>query len=79
MLNDLSKDNSTKHTYYGNLHSSPDFAIIEDVWQYPKQYVCKRPYWTDELVRELVLEAWSQIPQDWINKLVDSMSQRLQD
>jgi DNA-directed RNA polymerase subunit F len=75
----MSNDSSTKHTYYANCRSSPDFAIIEDTWQYPKNYVRKRPHWTDELVDELVQEAWHDIPQEWINRLVDSMPQRLRD
>lgn len=75
----MSTNSSTIHTYYANCRHSPDFAIIEDTWQYPKQYVRKRPHWNDELVDELVQEAWDQIPQDWINRLVDSMPTRLQD
>ena len=75
----MSKDSSTIHTYYANCRASPDFAIIEDTWQYPKQYVRKRPHSDDDIVDELVREAWDQIPQDWINRLVDSIPQRLQD
>jgi hypothetical protein len=75
----MSKSPSARFRYYPNCPQSPDFAIIEDVWQYPKQYVRKRPHWTDELVSELALEAWAEIPQDWINRLVDSMPRRLQD
>jgi hypothetical protein len=75
----ISKDPSALHRQYFNCRHSPDFSIIEDVWQYPKQYVRTRPHWSDELVTELALEAWDQIPQDWINKLVDSIPQRLQD
>ena len=75
----LSRDPSALHRYYFNCPQSPDLTIIEDTWQYPKQYVRKKPHWDDELVLELAQEAWKQIPQDWINKLVHSMPQRLQD
>jgi hypothetical protein len=30
-------------------------------------------------VSELVQEGWEKVPQKWIDKLVDSMPQRLQD
>lgn len=75
----MSRDSSTIYNYYANCPQSPDFAVIEDLWQYPKQYVRKRPHWDDEVVAELAQEAWTAMPQEWINRLVDSMPQRLQD
>ena len=72
-----SKDNL--HKWYFNCPRSPDLAIIEDGWSYPKQYVKKRPHWNDEVVVELGKEGWDLMPQEFINKLVDSMPQRLQD
>ena len=39
----------------------------------------KRPHWTDKLVDELAQEAWQAMPQDWMNRLFDSMPSRLQD
>ena len=73
----LSKDLLASHSYYFNCLQSPDLTIIEDTWQYPKQYVRKKPHWDDELVFELARE--EQIPQDWIKRLVSSMPQRLRD
>lgn len=67
------------HTAYFNHSHSPDLSIIEDVWSYPKIYVKKRPHWDDKIVAGLVHEAWNQISQDWIDRLADSMPQRLRD
>lgn len=67
------------HRYYFNCQHSPDFAPIEDAWSYPKKFVKKQPHWTDAITEELAKEAWAQIPQNWLNKCVDSIPQRLQD
>ena len=75
----ISEDPQSLHKYYYHCPRSPDLSIIKDAWQYPKRYVKKKPHWDDELIRELALEAWADIPQDWINRLVNSISQRLED
>ena len=75
----MTRDASGKHRYYFNCSQSPDLSIIEDTWQYPKQYVRLRPHWDDELVAELAQKAWDEVPIKWINKLVNSMPQRLRD
>jgi hypothetical protein len=68
-----------KLEHYFNCHSSPDLAPIENCWQPPKQYVKKYPHWDEQNTRELALEGWEKISQDFINKQVNSMPQRLQD
>ena len=73
------KNGTGRFSRYANCPQSPDLAPIEDAWQYPKRYVKKRPHWTDEIVEELAQEAWDGINQNWINALVKSMPQRLQD
>ena len=75
----MKRDPSGKHRYYFNCSHSLDLSIIEDIWQYPKQYVRLRPHWDDKLVAELAQEAWDKVPKDWINRLVNSMPQRLRD
>lgn len=75
----MSRLRGSKHGYYFNASLSPDLSTIEDGWSHPKHYVKKRPHWDAETVNELVQEGWNAIPQKWINKLCDSMPQRLQD
>lgn len=75
----ITKDSSGLHRYFFNCPQSPDLVPIEDCWSYPKLYVKKRPHWDNELVDELAYEAWHDMPQEWINKLIDTIPQRLQD
>ena len=75
----ITQSDQSAHRCYFNCPRSPDLAIIEDGWSYPKNYVKKRSHWDDQIVDELAREAWRQMPQPWINQLVDSMPQRLQD
>jgi DNA-directed RNA polymerase subunit F len=43
-----------------------------------KSYMRKYTHWTKEETEELALEAWNEgISQEQINKLVDSMPERL--
>jgi hypothetical protein len=71
--------NINKLDYYFNCHSSPDLTPIENFWQPPKQYVKKFPHWDEGDTRELALEGWEKVSQDFINNRVDSMPKRLQD
>ena len=68
-----------KLEYYQNCAGSPDFAIIENAWQVPKQYIRKHPHFDLETLKELALEGWEQLQQETINKWIDEMPQRLQD
>jgi hypothetical protein len=65
--------------FYFNCHSSPDLAPIENCWQPPKQYVKKFPHWDEDDTRELALEGWEKVTQEFINSRVNSMPQRLRD
>ena len=65
--------------YYCNCAGSPDFAIIENGWQVPKQHVKKHPHFDLETLKELALEGWEKLSQKTIKKWVDEMPQRLQD
>ena len=75
----LQKGSKTKNSWYTNCPQSPDLALIEEAWSYPKNFVKKRPHWDDNLVRELAYEGWANLPQKWINEMVDGYPQLLQD
>jgi hypothetical protein len=77
--NQMSQEQGALHSWYFNCPQLPDLAIVEECWSHLKQYVKKRPHWDDQLVREMVQEAWAKIPQRWINKLIESMPQLLED
>ncbi len=64
---------------YFNCHDSPDFAPIETCWQPPKSFQRKRPHWDKQTLRELLEEGWTHVTQDYINYLVSTMPQRLED
>ncbi|KAF7915856.1 uncharacterized protein EAE98_000548 [Botrytis deweyae] len=64
---------------YQNCHDSPDLSIIENIWQIPKQVVRRHAHWDDTTMRELINEGWEQVTIEHINKLVDTMPQRLRD
>lgn len=64
--------------YYFNCSSSSNLSSIENCWFILKQYVRKMPHWDDATLRELIIEEWSQISENYINNQIDSMSERLQ-
>ena len=57
---------------------SPDLNVIEHVWSYLKLKVRSRdvPPENLELLSEAIREEWENIPQDFINNLVDSLPNR---
>ena len=65
--------------WYKNIPHSPDLAPIENCWQPPKQYVQSQAHWDDDTLKELILEGWEQVSQEFINERVLSMPRRLQD
>ena len=62
---------------YFNCASSPGLAPIENCWLPPKQHLNKYPHWDDATTKELILEGWGQVSQDFINERVLSMLERL--
>lgn len=62
-----------------NCHDSPDLAPIENCWQAPKDFCRKVPHWDVESLKEILREGWKQVSQEFINGLVESMPQRLED
>ena len=64
--------------HYFNCASSPDLAPIENCWLPPKQWVRQWPHWDDKATRELIMEGWSRVSQQYINEQVLSMPERLQ-
>ena len=65
-------------TSYFNYSGSPDLAPIENAWQPTKQYIRKFPHFTKLETIQLAREGWEGIKQDWINKKVDEIPDRLQ-
>ena len=65
--------------FYQNCAGSPDFAIIENSWQVPKQHVRQHSHFDIITLKELALEGWDKLKQETINKWVEEMPQRLQD
>jgi hypothetical protein len=64
---------------YFNCHSLPDLSPIENCWLPPKQFLKRFPHWDEFETRELAVEGWDKILQQFINERVRSMPQRLQD
>ncbi|EAQ86220.1 hypothetical protein CHGG_07473 [Chaetomium globosum CBS 148.51] len=65
--------------YFFNTPGSPDLSPIDNAWNAITQYLVKFTVKTEEELRGLMIEAWKARSQDWINRLVDSMVQRMQD
>ena len=68
-----------KLQYFFNCASSPDLSPIENCWQPPKQHLAKYPHWDDRTTKELILEGWAQVSQDFINEKCRSIPKRLRD
>ena len=62
---------------YANPPSSPDLSIIEDCWRYLKQKVKKHKCRTVDQLHWAIETEWEQLPQEWINELVDEMPIRI--
>ena len=73
------KQHEGNHRYYFSCPRTPEFNIIENVWQSPKQYLLLRPHWDDEVVWETAEAKWNETSQDWINSLVNDIPRRLRD
>ena len=68
-----------KLIFYKNYANSPDLVPIENCWLSPKQYIRSQPHWDDETFKELILEGWEKVSQEYVNERVLSMPKRLQD
>ena len=58
---------------------SPDFNVIENIWSYIKCEYSKSHVGNRDEAYGKVLKIRNQIPQDFIEKLVDSIYNRLSD
>jgi len=69
-----------KIEYYLNAPKSPDLSPIENVWEPLKFHYNSEPHWDEKRGKQRILNAFEHnIKQEWINKLILSMPQRLQD
>ena len=62
--------------HYFNCSNSPDLSPIENCWLVPKSVLQKVPHWDDVTMKELILEGWGNVSQDFINEQVNSMPDR---
>jgi len=67
--------------WYANSARSPDLNIIENVWRILKQRLKQRlrleSALTIDRVKEILLEIWDGIEQSEINKLIETMPERI--
>ena len=69
-----------KIQYYFNAPKSPDFLLIENIWSLLKFYYNSKLYQDKEQVKQRILDIFKyKIEQEWINKFVIFILQRLQD
>ena len=62
---------------YFNCAQSPDLSVVENCWAIPKMYTRKYPHWDDATLENLIREGWAQVSQEFINKRVQEMPDRL--
>ena len=63
--------------WYANPPQSPDLNIIENCWRIIKQRVKQRKPTTVDELKQYIIEEWASIPQEKINKMVDTMPKRI--
>ena len=68
--------NGLKHFF--NTPGSPDLSPIENCWRAVKQYV-KANFRLGSCLKALILKGWARLTQVSINKMVDSMVDRMED
>ena len=66
--------------YYFNAPVSSDLSVIENCFQPLKSVMKNKVIYDDEILKEELINAWEEnVKQDFINKQILSMSQRLHD
>jgi len=75
IVKDWKEAHGLKH--YFNTPGSPDLSPIENCWRAVKQYVRANVSITGPSLIELVLAGWARITKASINKMVDSMVERM--
>lgn len=70
------RDNGVRCIF--NAPKSPDLNIVENCWQPLKEYVTRADHFDEDEVINTVHEGWDRaVKQSFINRLVDSMPDRL--
>ena len=73
------EEHGLKH--YFNTPGSPDLSPIENCWRAVKQHISRYRRYDSSIedLANLAREGWGLIPQETINKWVDSMVVRMAD
>lgn len=62
---------------YFNYHNSSNLTLIKNCWQSVKHTLCKYPYLNDVIIEKLIYEKWNYATQQFINKNVVNMPEKL--
>ena len=77
----MQKELGTQHFWAKDMWpgASPDLNVIENLWAILKEVVYKapRPRTLDQL-KKSVQEEWAKIPEEILQKLVDSFADRVE-
>jgi DDE superfamily endonuclease len=57
---------------------SPDINVIEHLWAYIKKEYAKSPAKNKKEIFEKIKKIWSEVPVDFITKLISSIYNRLE-
>ena len=65
--------------YYISPPELPELSILRNCWQPVYHFITRDELCDDLTLQQRVLEAWSEVSQGWINEMVLSMPQRVDD
>ncbi|KAH0829898.1 hsp7-like protein [Fonsecaea monophora] len=63
--------------YFFNASGSPDLSPIENIWRVQKQKIKQIDHFDDDSLVQAINQAWEDIPQETINRYIDSMVDRM--
>ncbi|KAI1313176.1 hypothetical protein F5Y03DRAFT_158484 [Xylaria venustula] len=63
--------------YFFNCLAPPDLAPIENSWRTSKGHLKRHSIWDDRALKETAEESWAKLPQETINKWIESVPGRL--
>ena len=65
--------------YYISSSESPDLSILKNCWRPIHHFVDRNEECDEITLRQRILEAWNEVSQRWINEMVLTMPQRVDD